>query len=304
MEIRVPLELTEQQASLLDMHSVLNVLNVINYELIQISEAIGDQSGLIELMDKVSAAGRMLADPEQAQQLVEGINDLVGSIEDSLDASCAGLSPELKKEVGMHRENLHTIYAIIRVRAGEIMARHRSPNAWIEHRIQDLKSNFVSFLSAVEKNSHGRYRIVHNVAAQTDADYLIDFDITSDFGDKLCMPIVFQDVMRDLLANARKYTSPGGHIQCRLHASKAGLHFQISDNGMGIPNDAIEDVIRFGGRARNARHQATRGGGFGLTKAYAVTAQHHGRMWIESSADENGSHGTRIDIRLPSPGGD
>lgn len=302
MEIKLPLRLDDRQATLLDMHSVFNILNVIQHEVTLMRVRCEGRVQLTQVADHIALAIQMLSNPALARSVVDGIDGLIHTIENGLDEACAVLPVMVRKNLEPHRANLHNIYRVLRIRAGEVLTRLRWPDTWVEHHIEDLKGNFVEFLHAVEKNSHGRYQIVNNVALQGDSDYLITFDISSEFGDTLSMPIVFQDVMRDLLANARKYTAPGGRIESRLHASKAGLHFFVSDNGVGIPNDAIEQVIQFGGRGSNVRHQVTRGGGFGLTKAYAVTLRHQGRMWIESSADVRGKHGTRIDIRLPSPG--
>ena len=112
------------------------------------------------------------------------------------------------------------------------------------------------------------------------------------------MPPVFQDVMRDLLANARKYTPPGGVITAGLSDNGEGIRFVVKDTGMGIPESEIMKVVEFGYRATNAA-RPTRGGGFGLTKAFYITKTFGGRMWIESPV-ENGS-GTRIEILIPRP---
>jgi len=56
-------------------------------------------------------------------------------------------------------------------------------------------------------------------------------------------------------------------------------------------------VVAFGKRASNVDDQATMGGGFGLTKAYLVSRQFGGRMWIDSRPGA----GTRITISIPRP---
>lgn len=301
MEITTLLVLSEEESSLLDMHSVLNVLNCINYELLLLSEQVEKKEELLALMEDVADAGDLLRDPVQAMALVTGIENTIQRIELVLDRAIQDLDEKNYPFVHSHRENLANIYAIIRIRAREIVARHRSPDAWVNHSIAELKGKFVDFLAAVEQNSHGRYRIVRNLAAQGQSDYLIQFEITSTQGDSLSMPIIFQDVMRDLLANARKYTPLGGHIQGGLHADQDGLRFILQDNGIGIPKEAIQDVVLFGKRAGNVADRVTRGGGFGLTKAYYVTRRYRGRMWIESAIQEEGGEGTRIEIRIPYP---
>ncbi|MFP4244276.1 MAG: sensor histidine kinase, partial [Ectothiorhodospira sp.] len=108
-------------------------------------------------------------------------------------------------------------------------------------------------------------------------------------------PAVFQDVIRDLLANARKYTPPGGRILAGLKDTGSELRFVVEDSGMGIPEHQIQQVVDFGFRADNVRDRRTQGGGFGLTKAYWVTRRCGGRMWIDSAL----GLGTRIRIQLP-----
>ena len=110
------------------------------------------------------------------------------------------------------------------------------------------------------------------------------------------MPAVLQDVMRDLILNARKYTNLGGTIIAGLVDDGTNLCFVVNDNGRGIPTDQIEQVVQYGQRARNVQDRETKGGGFGLTKAYYVTKQFGGRMWIESEEDR----GTTITISIPS----
>jgi signal transduction histidine kinase len=70
----------------------------------------------------------------------------------------------------------------------------------------------------------------------------------------------------------------------------------VEDTGKGIPADEIEQVVNYGTRARNVQDQETKGGGFGLTKAWFVTKQFDGRLWIESEE----KIGTTITLQLPS----
>jgi len=113
------------------------------------------------------------------------------------------------------------------------------------------------------------------------------------------MPAVFQDVMRDLLANARKYTQPGGTITAGLHDSGTHLRFVVADTGRGIPPGEIQSVVEFGRRGSNTQDRPTRGAGIGLTKAYYVTRKFGGRMFVQSTGVPG--EGTRIEIRLPLP---
>ena len=111
------------------------------------------------------------------------------------------------------------------------------------------------------------------------------------------MPAVFQDVLRDLVANARKYTAPGGHITAALYEDPTLLRLVVEDTGRGIPANELATVVHFGRRASNVGDVRTLGGGFGLTKAFLATKQFGGRFWLASQVGT----GTRIRINVPRP---
>ncbi len=154
--------------------------------------------------------------------------------------------------------------------------------------------------AAIEKNSRGRFRIIYNAALQQPQDYYVDFKIESSSGDRLRMPAVFQDVLRDLIGNARKYTAVGGHITAALHEDPTVLRLLVEDTGRGIPPDELAKVVHFGQRASNVGNVRTMGGGFGLTKAFLATKQFGGRFWLASELGV----GTRVRIHVPRPAAD
>jgi signal transduction histidine kinase len=73
---------------------------------------------------------------------------------------------------------------------------------------------------------------------QEKQDYIVNFSIDSVDGTAIHMPPVLQDVMRDLIANARKYTEPGGEISAGLADNGKELRFVVEDTGRGIPSPA------------------------------------------------------------------
>src|SRR5690606_19946027 len=203
--------------------------------------------------------------------------------------------PEAQKEL----ENLQSIFKVFKVRAKELLERRIGNTiGWIEIKLQDLEYNFSAFFNAVEKNAKGRYRIIFNIADKQASDYFFNLEFNSLNKQSICLPDVFVDIMRDLLANARKYTEPGGKIIAGLYESETEIQFVVEDTGQGIPEDEIEKVIDFGYRARNTASKIGMGGGFGLTKAYRVTKKLNGRFWIESKINE----GTKITIKFPKQG--
>jgi signal transduction histidine kinase len=300
MEIKVNLPLTVNEETLIDMHSILNVLNVATYELMQMQTLFGVRYDIEEAINDNTRAAEILKDPDKAYDLVNNIESVLEGLREKVatGAKTCGLSDD--GDFKKHNENLESILNILAIRAAEIQARHQNPMAWVRHSIDKLQRNFGEVLRAIERNSHGGYRIVNNIAEHEDGNYFVNFEISSCLGDHLYMPAVFQDVVRDLIANARKYTPPGGRIIAGLSLSEDELRFVISDNGSGIPPAEIETVVEYGKRGSNMSHRPTRGGGFGLTKAWYVTKKFAGRMWIETTG--KAGDGCRIRINLPRPG--
>jgi signal transduction histidine kinase len=291
-------ELTREQTALIDMHSVVNIMNVLVNELEYLQEVVGDAERLQPALDAVQQVHLRLRSSDDLEADLDGLlkcqDGVMGVVRAALAAHPdAADDPDARDSVG----NLQSVFAVLDTRVRELLDRVRRPGEWTEHDVEQLTANFTSVLAAIEKNSKGRYRIVHNIAEQEPQDYMVTFGIESADGDVIRMPPVLQDVMRDLIANARKYTEPGGEITAGLVDNGKELRFVVEDTGRGIPADEVQQAVAFGTRGSNVADKATMGGGFGLTKAWWVTRQFGGRMWI---ASDPGS-GTRITIRIPHP---
>jgi signal transduction histidine kinase len=291
-------ELTGEQSALIDMHSVVNIMNVLLNELEYLEEVIGEGE---QLQPAVDAIQRMHLGLRSSDDVGAELGNLLSSEDRVMEAVHAALEarpdagedPDVRDSVS----NLQSVFAVLDTRARELLDRVHAPEKWTDHDVEQLTANFTQVLAAIEKNSKGRYRIVHNIAEQEPQDYIVNFGIESVDGTLINMPPVLQDVMRDLIANARKYTEPGGELSTGLVDNGKELRFVVEDSGRGIPADEVERVVEFGQRASNVDDTSTMGGGFGLTKAYLVTRQFGGRMWIASRPGA----GTRITISIPRP---
>ncbi|AFG38712.1 sensor histidine kinase [Spirochaeta africana] len=293
MELTASIHLSEAQFNLLMMHSALNVLNVLMFEIVMLEESYGASSQSAQLTDDLHQAARSLSDQAASTMLVRNIDDFIGKGERLLAEWKATLTDHLE-EFETSERNITEIFDILRIRARELATRADNPDAWEDFDLVTLHHNYVKVLRAIEQNSKGRYRIVYNLAEHDQGAYLVHFVVTSHNNKTIYMPAVLQDIIRDLLANARKYTDPGGSIEAGLYDSGSEIRFVITDTGHGIPAGEIKQVIAFGQRGSNAQ-TPTRGGGFGLTKAYWYTRHFGGRFWIDSEPEK----GTRIELRIP-----
>jgi len=89
-------------------------------------------------------------------------------------------------------------------------------------------------------------------------------------------------VLTNLLANAVKFTPPGGRIAIAAERKNGDLLVRVRDSGPGIPADQIDHVFdRFWKASRSDR----RGAGLGLAIAKGIIDAHGGKIWLESQPD-------------------
>ena len=283
----------------MNLHSVLNVLNVLHGELTLLGLYLADDPDLLRpALEHCEQMQKDLIDPDASLHHATTLPDTIASIEHCI-AQVLDSRPESNNnaEVQDSLGNLQSVFKVFEVRARELLARTQMPDQWVEVPVESLRADQHEIFAAIEKNSHGRYRILYNLAQQEQSDYYVNLSIESEDRQVVVMPLIFKDVMRDLLANARKYTPPGGTISAGLYVTAETLKFTVQDTGRGIPPDELDTVVHYGQRGSNVSEVRTMGGGFGLTKAFLVTKQFGGRFWIRSEVGV----GTRIRIELPRP---
>jgi signal transduction histidine kinase/ActR/RegA family two-component response regulator len=109
-------------------------------------------------------------------------------------------------------------------------------------------------------------------------------------------PLRLAQVISNLLTNAAKYTDPEGHI--RLHAVRdaEAITISVTDNGIGIPREAIQDVFAMFSQVKSAQDRSDGGLGIGLALAKGLVDLHGGT--IEARSEGTG-RGSEFVVRLP-----
>lgn len=299
MEIRQISPLADRDAALLDHHSVLNVLNILHGELSLLGLGLEDDpEALRESLPLCREFIGSLQDSERTLSVAARADDYADRILSEIDGLRARHPDHpLDDDLTRSLNNIQSVLAVWRVRSRELLARARHPTRWEAITIEALQKNFRTVFGAMEAHSRGRFRIVYSFARQGPRDYYLDLRFESESGEVIRMPPILVDVMRDLIANARKYTEPGGQIIASLHEGPMDLRFAVQDTGRGIAEDELQKVVEFGRRGSNVADVRTMGGGFGLTKAFLVTRQFGGRFWIASRL----GIGTRVRLEIPKP---
>jgi signal transduction histidine kinase len=114
--------------------------------------------------------------------------------------------------------------------------------------------------------------------------------------------IRLEQVFKNLLDNAAKFTDPGGEISFNCQLNPETVVISVKDNGCGIPPAQKDEVFDRFFQAENSSHRHKRGLGLGLAICKNIVESHGGRIWLESELGV----GTTIyvELLLFTPGSD
>jgi len=109
-------------------------------------------------------------------------------------------------------------------------------------------------------------------------------------------PLRVEQVIANLLANASKYTPPGGAISLTVERGPTQAVVRVSDDGIGIPPEKLERVFELFAQADRLPDTAQQGLGIGLTLVRRLVELHGGRVVARSAGRGQGSE---FEVRLP-----
>lgn len=106
-----------------------------------------------------------------------------------------------------------------------------------------------------------------------------------------------RQVLLNLMANAIKYTKPGGVVTVSLSKDEASAQLAVKDTGLGIPAEDLPHVFERFYRGDKSRSRSKDGAGFGLglSIAYWIVRNHRGDIEVKSRV----SRGSTFTVRLP-----
>lgn len=101
-------------------------------------------------------------------------------------------------------------------------------------------------------------------------------------------------VLTNLLDNAIKYNVDGGRVDISTHEVDGGVHIEITDSGIGIPEQHLSRIFERFYRVDKDRSRAVGGTGLGLAIVKHILEAHHAHVELTSQAGK----GTRIAFTL------
>jgi two-component system sensor histidine kinase/response regulator len=101
-------------------------------------------------------------------------------------------------------------------------------------------------------------------------------------------------VVRNLVGNAIKFTSPGGNISVHTRIEGVDCLIVVKDSGTGTPVNLSSDIFHLSGSSKTGTMNE-KGVGLGLVLCKEYTEIQHGNLWFECDAIS----GTTFFLQLP-----
>ena len=105
---------------------------------------------------------------------------------------------------------------------------------------------------------------------------------------------IIQTLM-NLLGNALKFSEPGGTVRLEARPEGAEVHFEVCDDGRGIPADKLDAIFDRFEQVDSSDSRQKGGTGLGLTISRGIVERQGGRIWVESQLGV----GTTVHFTLP-----
>jgi signal transduction histidine kinase len=109
-----------------------------------------------------------------------------------------------------------------------------------------------------------------------------------------CDPFRIEQVLNNLISNAIKYSPAGGNIELNVEQHLDDVLFQVSDRGMGIPDEELPHIFEPFRRVKTVKGDIP-GVGLGLSVVRRIVQAHSGRIEVESQLGK----GTTFRVHLP-----
>lgn len=123
-------------------------------------------------------------------------------------------------------------------------------------------------------------------------------DLTLDLPSVMADENRLQQILHNLIGNAVKFTEKG---VIRIYAIRHGdfLQITVSDSGIGIPADKMEDIFKSFEQVDGSISRRYGGTGLGLAITRQLVELHGGKLWVESVLGMGSSFVMRLPISSP-----
>jgi len=113
--------------------------------------------------------------------------------------------------------------------------------------------------------------------------------------------VLVKHILPNIVHNAIKYSLYGGTIRIHLYEDSNAVHFEVEDNGYGIPADSLKELLHKPTTPQFGVGNKRRGQGLGLHLVHKLVNAMEGKLTIQSKhiLDAPTQHGTTVKLQFP-----
>ena len=233
------------------------------------------------------------------------------SLERAKDEFTSMLSHELRSPIGVIKGFAATLLQA----AGELTDAERGDSLRFVEQASDQLLDLVNNLLDLSRISAGTFTVdpqparldalVENTSHQmveARGSHRLALALAPDLPLVLADTARVEQVLRNLLDNAMKYSPAGTTVRVGAALQGGEIVVTVDDEGGGVAPDDLERLFERYQRGQGARTRNVAGAGLGLAISRHLVHAHHGRIWAESPVpgrDQSFAPGTRFTFTLP-----
>ena len=240
-----------------------------------------------ELSDSRKATLNILEDVKEAKTQLEKVNQELLALDEAKSKFIGTISHELKTPFTAIKSNIDFILS---GKEGTVPQNLTPYLLTVQRNTNRIRKIMDDFLNVVEIRS-GRAplepeelqlgHVVREYLAEMgpiDDAFRVTVDIPNDllvFADRNRL----HDVYINLISNALKFSPQGGEIRISARHHDGEVLSQVSDQGVGIPADKVENIFDEFFQIDRKKYGGT---GLGLSIVRGIIHHHGGRIWVDS----------------------
>ncbi|MBI9060845.1 MAG: cache domain-containing protein [Marinilabiliaceae bacterium] len=155
---------------------------------------------------------------------------------------------------------------------------------WVQSQLKGSQLELSTF-KIIDKVKHELHLLQESIDAK---GLLIENNI--DISDAIeAEATMISTVIRNLVANAVKFSHRNGTIELNSHVHLNNLVVEIRDNGVGICKESQEKLFSTDVKTSTTGTESETGTGLGLLICKEFIEKHQGRIWVESEPNKGSS---------------
>jgi heavy metal sensor kinase len=243
---------------------------------------------------------------DELERLSLSLNLMISRLEDAINSSkqfVADASHELRTPLAVLRGELENLAQDIELKP------HTRETLGSALEEVDRLAEIVEGLLALSRLDTGdtqsrwvKFDLAELVATTADQMSLLAEDKNISVGCDSAAPVIIEgdqaklkQVVVNLLDNAIKYTPNGGRIRLKIAREEGYAVLDITDDGIGIPAEALPHVFKRFFRVDGSRSRDQGGAGLGLSIVKSICDAHGARVEVSSVP----GHGSSFRVRQP-----